>query len=481
MISSDECCWQRQGASAMDYLLKLEEALSVGSILRSQEIGERYYTTFFGQSGTQPAALLRPKTTEELSRALAICNEYDLKVVPQGGMTGLVTAALPQPREIVVSLERMNRILEVDRLAGTMTVEAGATLQSVHEAAEAQGLMFPLDLASRGSATIGGNIATNAGGNMVLRYGMMRELVLGVQAVIADGTIVDSMYYHMKNNTGYDVKQYFIGTEGTLGIVTKAVLRLWPGPAERAVGFCAVSSFENVCALLNHARSSLEGKLIAFEAMWGSYYKLAGSLPGNRLPLEAGQEFYVLIETAGSLPGEAARLLESALEACLENGILADAVVAKSDAQAKSMWRVRETALEVVALKRPFMSFDVCLRLDTMQSYLNDVRHETTKICAETFVTTIGHLGDGNLHIAIHYPSSGESAAPQMKDTFYRVTGDYGGSISAEHGIGIEKRKYLHHSRNKAELDLMLCVKRALDPKNILSPGRIFDAAAPAR
>src|SRR5258708_27042796 len=308
-----------------EHLAALEGVLSQGGLLRGQNVGARYHTDAFGRSVATPEAVLRPKNTEELSRALAICHANDLPVVPQGGMTGLVSAALPRSGEIVISLERMNRILEVDRAAATMGVEAGATLQAVHERAEAEGFMFPLDLASRGSATIGGNIATNAGGNMVLRYGMMRELVPGVQAVIANGTVVDSMFHYVKNNTGYDVKQYFIGTEGTLGMVTKAVLRLWPRPVERAVAFCSVSTFENIAALLSQVRSSLEGKLVAFEAMWSSYYELAASLPGARLPLNPGEQFYVLIEAASASPGEVGPLLESTLDHLLSKCILVDA------------------------------------------------------------------------------------------------------------------------------------------------------------
>ena len=458
-----------------EHLVALEAAISRGGFLSGPDIGARYHTDTFGRSVAAPEVVLRPANTEELSRVLKICHANGLAVIPQGGMTGLVSAALPRSGEIVVSLERMNRILEVDRAAATMVVEAGAILQTVQERADIEGLMFPLDLASRGSATIGGNIATNAGGNMVVRYGMMRELVLGVEAVMANGTVVDSMFHYVKNNTGYDVKQYFIGTEGTLGIVTKAVLRLWPRPTERAVAFCSLLTFPDVITFLSQIRSALEGRLVAFEVMWESYYGLATALPGIRLPLSPGKPFYVLVEAASASHGDALSLLESTLGQALSDGTLDDAVIAKSDAQARSMWHVRESALEVVGLRRPFVSFDVSLRLDKMESYVADVQRQASSVCADAFVSTIGHLGDGNLHVAIHYTASDEDMTHRIKALFYRVTGDYRGSISAEHGIGIDKREYLHYSRSKSEIALMTAVKRALDPKNILSPGRIFD------
>jgi FAD/FMN-containing dehydrogenase len=458
-----------------NHLSALEAAVSPGGMLTGSDIGPRYHTDTFGRSVPAPEAVLRPASTDELSRALKICHACGLAVVPQGGMTGLVSAALPRSGEIVVSLERMNRILEVDRAAATMVVEAGAILQNVQERADAEGLMFPLDLGSRGSATIGGNIATNAGGNMVIRYGMTRGLVLGIEAVTANGDVVDSTFHYVKNNTGYDVKQFFIGSEGTLGIVTRAVLQLWPRPAERAVAFCSLASFADVVSLLNQLRTSLEGRLVAFEAMWESYYGIAAALPGIRLPLSAGKPFYVLVEAASASQGEVVPLLESALGNALAEGTIDDAVLAKSETEARSMWHVRESALEVLGLKRPFLAFDVSLRLDRMEGYLADVQRQAALICADAFVSTLGHLGDGNLHVGIQYPGSDPHMPDRLKATFYRVTGDHGGSISAEHGIGIDKRAYLHYSRSKSELALMKAVKLAFDPKNILSPGRIFD------
>ncbi|MGY3484778.1 FAD/FMN-containing dehydrogenase [Bradyrhizobium sp. USDA 4011] len=449
----------------------ISSILPPDSILAGPGISPKYFTDWFGRPVAPPAIVVRPSGVAELSRLLEYCNTRSWRVVSQGGMTGLVSAALPKGNEVVVSLERMSKIIALDRNAKTMTVEAGITLQQVQESAEEHRLIFPLDLAARGSATIGGVIATNAGGTMVIRFGMTRELVLGLEVVLADGTIVNSMHPYLKNNTGYDIKQNFIGSEGTLGIVTKAILRLFPKPNENAVAICAVPSFPALVSLLGHMRDNLEGSLFAFEAMWESYYELAILLPFVRAPLPLGSPFYALIEVAGL---ESAHRLESVLQDALRKNIINDAVIAKSTADARAIWRIREAAFEAVGQRSPFVAFDVSMRLDLMIEYLEALKARLRTALGPISVSTIAHLGDNNLHVAVHYDAALGDVTADIKAIFYRITGEYQGSISAEHGIGIDKRDYLHHSRTPEEVALMKTLKRSLDPNNILNPDRIF-------
>jgi FAD/FMN-containing dehydrogenase len=449
----------------------ISSVLPPASVLVGTEIGPKYFTDWFGRPVPPPSIVVRPSSTAEVSKLLALCDANNWTVVSQGGMTGLVSAALPHPNEIVLSLDRMSRMLEVDVKAKTMTVEAGISLQQVHESAEEHGLMFPLDLASRGSATIGGTIATNAGGTMVIRFGMMRELVMGLEAVLADGTVVNAMHPLLKNNTGYDVKQNFIGTEGTLGIVTKAILRLFSKPKEKTVALCAVKGFSELVSLLDSVRNDMEGGLFAFEAMWGSYYELAISLPNVKAALPAGSPFYALVEIADF---DGASRLENLLQEALTANCISDAVIAKSEAEARAIWCIREAALDAVGQKSPFVTFDVSLRLDRMMAYLDAVERQINSALGAATVSTIAHLGDNNLHVAVHYDAKLGDVRADVKQIVYRVTGDYQGSISAEHGIGIEKRDYLHHSRSKEEIALMRKIKHSLDPNHVLNPNRIF-------
>lgn len=451
----------------------LTEVLSPGGLVADDDIGAKYYTDSLGRPGCRPRLLVRPASTAEVSSLLKLCSANDWPLVTQGGMTGLVSAALPRPNEIVLSLDRMTRTVRLDTNARTMTVEAGINLQTVQESAEAEGLIFPLDLASRGSATIGGVISTNAGGTMVLRYGMVRELVIGLEAVLADGSIINSMYPYLKNNTGHDVKQYFIGTEGTLGIVTKAILRLYPRPKEKAVALCSAPGLPELIALLGRLQQELEGGVVAFEAMWASYYEMAIRLPNVRAPLPAGSPFYVLVEAAVA-DGE--RRLETALGEALGENLISDAVIAKSMTDARSFWDVRELVFEALATRAPYLAFDVSLHLDCATGYLNALEHQiTAELGQSVAVTTIAHLGDNNLHVAVHFDSKTTDPRVDVKRVFYRVTGEFRGSVSAEHGIGIDKRDFLRYSRTAEEIALMKNIKRTMDPKNILNRGRIFE------
>lgn len=421
-------------------------------------------------------AIVRPKNTDELSAVLMACHQDGQSVVPVGGNTGLVEGTQCGDDEIQLSLERMKAIESIDREACTMTVQAGVVLQAVQEAAEADGLMFPVDLGARGSATIGGTISTNAGGNAVIRYGMMREQVLGLEAVLADGTVVSSMNRMLKNNAGYDLKQLFIGTEGTLGIVARAVLRLRPALGSQNTAFVAVDAYPRVPALLNALGSSLGGAVTAFEVMWADFYDTIVDDSGcHRPPLPSGHPYYVLIEARGGDQDVDAERFEAALGEALESKLIVDAVFAQSGRERQDMWAIRDDIDRLVEKMSPPISFDISLPIGDAASYAAAVNRSLEERWPDTFRnTTFGHLGDGNLHFMMTIGSDENDELREAMERVYRELKPYGGSISAEHGIGLEKRPYLRYSRSETEVALMQQLKAALDPGGILNPGKIF-------
>ncbi|MBI3676194.1 MAG: FAD-binding oxidoreductase [Proteobacteria bacterium] len=425
-----------------------------------------------------PIAILRPKSTQEVSACLRLCHEARQAVVPWGGRTGLVGGA-SSDGAIALSLERMNRIEDIDVEGATMTVEAGAVLQTVCETAETNGLFFPLDLGARGSATIGGNISTNAGGNRVIRYGMMRDLVLGIEAVLADGTVVSSLNRLIKNNAGYDLKQLFIGSEGTLGVVTRAVLRLRPKPKSQNMAFLAVDDFAHLVRILRNVESGLGGTLSAFEVMWDDFYSLVTTPPAQgRPPVPHGHPFYVLIEALGGGQDDDAARFEGVLSAELESGSIADAVLAKSKTECARFWALRDDVGQVLR-NGPVFTFDVSLKIADMDSYAREVRAALLARWPNATLMVFGHLGDGNLHLIAGVGESGRLAHEAVEHIVYEPLRALGGSVSAEHGIGLEKRPYLSYSRGADEIALMRTLKLALDPQNILNPGKVLEAQGP--
>ena len=426
-------------------------------------------TSYWNSAPMQARAIVCPGATEEVSAVLRYCHEHEQTVVTHGGLTNCVAAAESTPGDVVLSLEKMNRIIDIDAVGGTATVEAGAILQTVQEAVADQGLRFPLDLGARGSCTIGGNIATNAGGINVLRYGMMRTLVLGLEAVLADGTVVSSMNRMMKNNAGYDVKQLFIGTEGTLGVVTQAVLRLFPQPASRQCALVALADFESVSGLLVQLQQQLADSLSAFEIMWGDYYRAVTGDAGHRAPLPRDLPFYVVFEAEGADPEADAARFEDVLGLALENGDVIDAVIPKSEAEIREIWNIREE-FDAVLEPEPVYLYDVSLPIRDMADYVTKVKANVTKRWPNGQCYTIGHVADGNLHFFVAPHEAGDFH--HESDTcVYEPLVEVGGSVSAEHGIGTQKIDWLPHSRTTEEIDLMRKLKRSLDPANILNPG----------
>ena len=436
--------------------------------------GEEQHGGFFGASRLgQPVAIVRPTSTDEVSSILRICHELQQPVVPWGGRTGLVDGAYADGM-LALSLERMNRVLEVDAEGSTMTVQAGCVLQTVCEVADEHGLFFPLDLGARGSATIGGNIATNAGGNRVVRYGMVRDLVLGLEAVLADGTIVSSLNTLIKNNAGYDCKQLFIGSEGTLGVVTQAVLRLRPKPLSQNMALIAVDAFTKLPRLLRELDRRLGGTLSAFEVMWDDFYRLVTTPPAKgRPPVPDCYPYYALIEALGGEPEEDAARFERALAAELDAGNIQDAAIAKSKADCDRLWALRDDVGQVLQ-NAPIFTFDVSLKIGNMESYVADVRRALVMEWPAATLMVFGHMGDGNLHLI---PGVGEASAEtksRVEHIIYDALAARHGSVSAEHGIGLEKRAYLNLSREAEEIALMRRLKVALDPHDLLNRGKVI-------
>jgi FAD/FMN-containing dehydrogenase len=336
--------------------------------------------------------------------------------------------------------------------------------------------LFPLDLGARGSATIGGNIATNAGGNSVIRYGMIRDQLLGVEAVLADGTIISSMKGVLKNNTGYDLKQLFIGSEGTLGIVTRAILRLRPLPRSQNTALLAIDSFENMWKFLQTTDSALGGTLSAYEVMWNDFYQLIVADGENHgTPLDPSHEFYVLLESTGGHQESDKIRFERALEEAFDKDLIVDAVIAQSRQQRMDLWAIRDDVENMVKGLFPPIGFDISLSIPLMDEYVKDVRRQLLERWPVARMVVMGHLGDGNIHLVITVGSMEAEDIHAVERIVYRALEERQGVISAEHGIGLEKRDYLGHSRSAEEIGLMKTIKQALDPGCILNPGKIID------
>jgi FAD/FMN-containing dehydrogenase len=420
-------------------------------------------------------ALVRPRNTAEVSEVVRWCHDQGIAVVTQGGLTGLVHGADASAEEVIVSMEWMRAIEAIDPIQRIAVVQAGVTLQALQEAVEQHDLSFPLDLGARGTATLGGNAATNAGGNRVIRYGMMREMILGLEVVLADGTVLSSMNQLIKNNAGYDLKQVFIGSEGTLGIITRLVLRLREKPRSQDVAIVAVPSFEALTKLLKHVDSALGGSLSAFEVMWQSFYRLVTSPPARgKPPVSQDHPYYVLIESLGADVRHDSERFVAALESAFEAKLMSDAAVARSDSERRAFWALRDDVVQVVVGGMPVV-FDISLPLAAMEGYVAALGRDLTAGIGEHRLWIFGHLGDGNLHVIVQVaPQNYMALRPKIEALVYGPLGQFGGSISAEHGVGLEKKPYLSVCRSESEIALMRALKAALDPAGILNPGKIF-------
>ena len=431
-------------------------------------------------------AVVRPGNRDEVAAVVRICAQAKLPIVPQGGNTGLVGGSIPSGdgRGIVLSLSRMNRIRAFDPINNTMTVEAGCILANLQQAAAEADRLFPLSLGAEGSCMIGGNLSTNAGGVQVLRYGNTRNLVLGLEVVLPDGTLWDGLRALRKDNTGYDLKQLFIGAEGTLGVITAAVLRLFPRPRESVTALAAVPVLADVIDLLNEAQAVSGNGVTGFELIPRLGIELVTKhFPDTSEPMATGSPWYVLMEfAAGSSSGESGQLramVEAFLGANFENGRIADAVLAASEAQARQLWRLREILPESQTREGGSIKHDVSVPISRIAEFIAEATRRLEAAMPNIRVFPFGHIGDGNIHFNVSQPVGMDKTEFYTRwDAFNRIVHDVvaemNGSFSAEHGIGQIKKAELRHYRSATELGLMQTIKSALDPQGIMNPGKIL-------
>lgn len=462
---------------AVEVIDSLREALGDDTVRTGDMIGDRAMTDWTRHAPTRPAALLLPRSTEQVALALAICNASRQPVVPQGGMTGLAGGAVPRATDIALSLERMSGVEEIDTACATMTVLAGTTLQAAQEAAADAGFELALDLGARGSCQIGGNLATNAGGNRVIQSGTARDQVLGLEVVLASGDVLDSMNKMVKNNTGYDLKQIFVGSEGTLGVITRAVLKLQPRRAARHTALVALGDYDAAVALLRQLMARFGNDIGAFELMWPDFFEFGVAVAGgSRPPFAELHALYALIEHAGFDTQDDGERFAEALAEALDDGAIRDATIAQSVAGARALWAIRECTAEFPTRLDP-INFDISLPIGEIGRFADACRTSFATRWPEHRSYFFGHIGDSNLHLTVDARSLPAGVSAHDVDSMvYGMLAPYRGSVSAEHGIGLLKREFLPVSRSAEELAAMVAIKRALDPNGILNPGKVLPA-----
>lgn len=457
---------------------QLNAELGSGQVTTGARLKERSFTDWSGTPAGLPLALVLPRTPEEVAATLRICTMYRHPVSVQGGLTGLAGGAAALDGEVVLSLERLNTIEDLDALGGTAVVQAGVTLERLQAAAAEAGWFFPVDLGARGSCQIGGNAATNAGGNRVLRFGMMREAILGLEVALVDGTVLTMLDRVIKNNAGYDLKHLFIGSEGTLGVITRLAVKLFPNPNASVTVLCPVPDFAAAAALLREARGWLP-ELAAFELMWPEYLAATAQAQQRAHPFTEAHPLYVLMEALGADATANLSTVENFLERALNFGWVSDAIVAQSGEQAKQLWDLREGVSELLPSMHPFAAFDVSVALPRMEALVGELRTRLELQFPAQRHLFFGHLGDGNLHLLSGRYES-ELHLEEVEHIVYQAVARAEGSISAEHGIGVVKRPFLRYSRDPAQIHVMQQLKGTLDPHRILNPGRVLPAGEDA-
>ncbi len=462
-------------APSQDTLERMASAVGEKGVLRFEADKASYLKEWRGLWTGETPIILRPQSTAEVAHILTIAHATDTAIVPQSGNTGLVGGQIPNSGEVLLSLDRMTRIIDVDADDFTLTAEAGATLKSIQDAAETQARLFPLSLASEGSCRIGGNLSTNAGGLNVLAYGNARDLCLGLEVVLADGRVLNMLKTVRKDNTGYDLKNMFIGAEGTLGIITAAALKLFPRPRRHDTMLVAVPSPAAALELLSRAKNSSGNRVVAFELLPEIGIQFTVKHMGTRRPIATVSPWYVLIEMADVANGVAVSMLEQASEI----GIVVDGVIAQTESQRRELWALRENMSESQKFEGGSIKHDVSVPVSKLPTFIAE-----TTIAVEAFqpgarICCFGHMGDGNMHFNVSQPIGMDKQAylaqwHDMNRVVHDIVVKLHGSFSAEHGIGVLKRDDMQRYKSKEELDVMRSLKLALDPKGILNPGRVL-------
>jgi FAD/FMN-containing dehydrogenase len=451
------------------------EVLDNSSVLVGESLKSRFYHIWKTDIQLESLCLLLPRTTDEVSSIVKICNDNNQELIIHGGLTNLVGSTISNKTQVVISLEKMNRIIEVDESAKTITCESGVIIEDIINAVKDKNLLLPLNFGARGSAQIGGAVSTNAGGLRVFKYGMTRNLVMGIEAVLPDGTIISSLKKLMKDNSGYDLKQLFIGSEGTLGIVTKVVLRLYRLPKTRYTSLAVSNNYQDVLNLLKIMEDKISSNLTGFELLWNNTYKqmVSDKTQYNKY-LPDNYKYYVFIEYMGGDFENDYNLFESIILECVDKGVIDDAVIGKDDKEQVNIWGIRED-VAVLADERKFdQQFDISIPIPLIGEIIDKISRELKDCEGVKTIFPFGHVADGNIHFIIGKDSDDNELKSKINDIIYNNTQQVNGSISAEHGIGLDKKKYLIKSRSEDEIELMRLLKKSIDPKNILNPGRVI-------
>ncbi|MEK9936787.1 MAG: FAD-binding oxidoreductase [Rhodobiaceae bacterium] len=452
---------------------------------------ESFLTDWHGQYRGRSLAVVMPETTEQVSQVMALADAHDIVVVPQGGNTGFMGGATPDDagNSILLSLRRMNRIREIDATNMSMTFEAGCVLQTLHDTTEKQGLYFPLNLAAKGSCTIGGNLGTNAGGLNVVRYGTTRELTLGVEVVLMGGRVLNLLGGLRKDNTGYDLRHLFVGSEGTLGVITAATMKLFPQPVARATSFAEVRDVSAAVELLHRLQAASGGGVEAFELIPADILHVVfHHFPEIPQPLATRGAMNVLMEIGSSNPASGIAddsgetplqtIMQETLATAFEDGLVIDATIAASEAQRRALWDVRENAPESHKRSRGVARSDISLAQSSLAPFYEDMVAAVKTVDPTIRICGYGHLGDGNLHFNLVADERSNSEFDSKKDRLYELiyehVAKYNGSISAEHGIGQTKRAQLAKVKAPEVLDVMRAIKASIDPKNLMNPGKVI-------
>lgn len=476
--------------SSAEFISQLKEIVGEPGILTEPSAVVGYLSDWRGDSSGEALAVVRPNSTTEVAEVVRACSAANVAVVPQGGNTGMCGGAVPSAvpasdsnapaGQVVLSLTRMRSIRAVDTVENTITVEAGVTLQEVQEGAAAEERLFPLSLGSEGSCTIGGNLSTNAGGTSVLRYGMMRQLTLGLEVVLPDGRVWDGLRPLRKDNTGYDIKQLFIGAEGTLGIITSAVLALSSATPVTATAWVGLKELAAGPALLDRVRKHTGDALTAVELMSAQALSMVlKHVRGVSNPLADSVDWALLIEVTGPQGAPVDDALQAAIEAAANDELITDAVFAVSASSRAKLWTLREAISEAQKLEGPSLKHDITVPISRLADFVSAASKRLNEICPGIRLVTFGHVGDGNLHFNLSQPEGGDDAeflaqTADLTAAVYWSVNHYAGSISAEHGIGVTKREALAQSKDEIELELMRTVKGAFDPRGIMNPGKVL-------